>query len=89
MKTTRLLLATALAACALLITGCASLPQKISELNDTLKSIDTLGLKRVEIPGRATHTTYVRDGNTSTLTHSNPALSGPIVIVRERTSDTQ
>jgi hypothetical protein len=84
MKTPRLLLACALAS---LLTGCTALPQKIGKLNDTLKAIDTLGLKRVEIPGRATHTTYLREGNTSTLTHTNPALSGPIVIVRERPAE--
>lgn len=89
MKTIRLLAISTLAAGALLITGCTALPQKISELNDTLKAIDSLGLKRVEIPGRATHTTYLREGDTSTLTHSNPALSGPIVIVREREAATQ
>lgn len=84
MKTARLIIAPGLAAAALVLTGCTALPQKISKLNDTLKAIDTLGLKRVEIPGRATHTTYVREGDTSTLTHTNPALSGPIVIVRVR-----
>jgi len=80
MKTARAII---LALLALAFTGCAALPQKISDLNDTLKALDALGLKQVEIPGRATYTKYVRDGNTSTLTHTNPALSGPIVIVRE------
>lgn len=87
MKIIRLILTAALCASAILLSGCSALPQKIGKLNDTLKAIDTLGVKRVEIPGRATHTTYVRDGNTSTLTHTNPALAGPIVIVRERTAE--
>ena len=73
-----------LAISALLLSGCASLPDKIGKLNDTLKALDTLGLKEVSIPGRATYTKYVRDGKTSTLTHTNPALAGPIVIIRER-----
>lgn len=84
MKTNRILLALAIASAAIVFAGCTNLPQKISDLNETLKAIDSLGVKQVDIPGRVTNTKYVRDGNTSTLTHTNPALSGPIVIVRER-----
>jgi hypothetical protein len=67
------------------LTGCATGPDKLGKLNETLKAIDALGLKRVSIPGRVTFTEYVREGKTSTLTHTNPALAGPIVIMRERT----
>lgn len=71
-------------AIAALLSGCTNLPQKISKLNETLEAIDSLGLKKVSIPGRVTNTTYEREGSVSTLTHTNPALSGPIVLVRER-----
>lgn len=82
MKSKIIILLAALAALAL--TGCAGLPKKIGQLNETLKALDTLGVEQVSIPGRVTNTQYTREGDVSTLTHTNPALSGPIVIKRRR-----
>lgn len=68
---------------ATLLVGCSTVDKSIKKLATTLTELDQLGLKEVSIPGRVTYTRYIREGNMSTLTHTNPSLSGPIVIVRE------
>ncbi len=73
-----------LAASLLLTAGCNTL----DTLPAKLQKFDELGITELRIPGRITSTDYVRvekDGViTSTLTHSNPGLAGPIKVVRER-----
>lgn len=65
-------------------TGCQIATKKVSQLSTMLEQLDQLGIEEAHIPGRVTSTSYVRDGDRSTLTHNNPQLSAPIKIVRQR-----
>lgn len=90
MKTTlnKILLVLAFAAGTFATTGCQTATKKIAELNEVLIEAERLGLDEVTIPGRVTVTRFKREEKDGRifwrLTHNNPGLSEPLVIVRSR-----